>query len=198
MKRFLSGLLIGIILSTLLTVFAASKIKSAFFNPKIAVTVDGKRIETEVISVIKEGEVNAKNYVSARDLAEAMGADVYWYGTGYTINVTTKKAGVSPTPTTAITPTPTPVKIVLDEAMLNYYEILYFLRLKAGFNVNKDMLDLVPKSVFQSMETVELYKKYFQDIFNQDTYNSLKAQGGTQALDYFLTAFTNAFAKMSQ
>ncbi len=95
MKKFISGLIIGILVSITLTSFAASTIKTAFFNPAILLKVDGKIVDTDIITAVKEGQINGKNYVSARDLAEAMGATVTWGEN--TVLVTTTKSGIDVT-----------------------------------------------------------------------------------------------------
>jgi len=87
MRKFLSGLLICVLIATSLTAFAASKIKSAYFNDNVKLQVDGKIIDTEILTAFQEGQVNGKNYVSARDLAEALGAKVSWKQETQTIDV---------------------------------------------------------------------------------------------------------------
>ena len=66
------------LLATSVTAFAASKIKSAYFNDSYKLQVDGKIVNTELLTAVKEGNVNGNNYVGARALAEAMGATVDW------------------------------------------------------------------------------------------------------------------------
>ena len=67
MKRFISGLVIGIVLSAAVTSFAATALKEAYFNNIVKLNVDGKSVTTDVLSATIQGQVNGKNYVSARD-----------------------------------------------------------------------------------------------------------------------------------
>lgn len=96
MKKFLSGLLIGAILMLTITTFAAGKIKEAFFNDTIKLEVDGKTVNTDMVTVILEGSVDGTNYVSARALAEALGAKVEWDGKNKKILVTSKDKDTTP------------------------------------------------------------------------------------------------------
>lgn len=100
MKRFISGLVIGIVLSAAVTSFAATALKEAYFNDIVKLNVDGKSVTTDVLSATIQGQAYGKNYVSARDLAEAMGGMVFWNQETKTISVTTNKVSAS-TPTTS-------------------------------------------------------------------------------------------------
>jgi hypothetical protein len=86
-KKFILGLLIGIMLTIGVTTYAVPEIQSAVFSPDIKLVVDGEQLDTQIVSVIKSGEVNMTNYVSARSLAEALGATVEWDGATRTISV---------------------------------------------------------------------------------------------------------------
>jgi len=90
MKKFVSGLLAGIIIATSLVVMAATGIKEAYFNNAVKLIVDGKEIKTEIVTVTPEGQINGKNYVSVRDLAEALGATVTWDGAKKEIQISTR------------------------------------------------------------------------------------------------------------
>ena len=68
------------------TVSAVPEIKSAVFSPDIKLVVNGKTLDTQIVSVVKTGEVNMTNYVPARALSEALGATVTWDGANRTIN----------------------------------------------------------------------------------------------------------------
>lgn len=89
MKKFVLGLLIGVMLSIGITTYAIPEIKEAKFSPDIKLVVNGKQVDTQIVSVIKSGEVNTTNYVSARSLAESLNANVEWDGKSKTITVTT-------------------------------------------------------------------------------------------------------------
>jgi len=47
MKKFISGLLVGIILMLTITAFAAGAIKEAWFNKEIKLEVDGKAVNSD-------------------------------------------------------------------------------------------------------------------------------------------------------
>lgn len=111
MKKFVCGLLVGIILTMGVTVSAVPEIKSAVFSPDIKLVVNGKTLDTQIVSVVKTGEVNMTNYVPARALSEALGATVTWDGANRTINVDTEAAiqsapATQSTPITEAVPTP--------------------------------------------------------------------------------------------
>jgi len=63
MKKFISGLIVGMIIMTTVASFAASKIKEAYFNDAVKLTVDGKTIVTEIATITKDSQVNGSNYV---------------------------------------------------------------------------------------------------------------------------------------
>jgi len=90
MKKFISGILVGIILMLTLTTFAAGAVKEAWFNKEIKLEVDGKTVNTDIVTFVLGGAVNGTNYVSARALAEALGAKVEWDGKNKKISVTSK------------------------------------------------------------------------------------------------------------
>ncbi len=99
MKKFVSGLLTGIVLSLSVTAFAAvPNIKSAVFTDKISIEINGTKKPVEVISVVKEGEVNARNFVSAADLATALGANVNWNGEKQAVEITNNETHVLQAP----------------------------------------------------------------------------------------------------
>ena len=77
-KKVISGIIIGILIMLTATSYAASKIKSVYFNDNAKLQVNGKIITTEILTATKEGQTNGSNYVSARALAEAMGGIVDW------------------------------------------------------------------------------------------------------------------------
>ena len=88
MKRFVTGLITGILIASSISVFAASKIKSAVFAPDIKIEVNGKQISSAPISIVLEGQTNGSNYVGTKALAEALGATVSWDGATRKIIVT--------------------------------------------------------------------------------------------------------------
>jgi hypothetical protein len=90
MKKFVCGLLMGIILTMGISAYAVPAIKSALFSPDIKLIVNGKTLDTQIVSVVKTGEVNMTNYVPARALSEALGATVTWDGKERVIEVSTE------------------------------------------------------------------------------------------------------------
>lgn len=85
MKKFISGLIIGILLTS--STFAATLIKEAYYNSDIKIRVNGQYVQTTPITVIDEGQTNGRNFTSVRDIAEAMGGTVYWNGDTGTIDI---------------------------------------------------------------------------------------------------------------
>lgn len=78
MKKLIAGIIAGILITLTATSYAASIIKSVYFNDNVKLQVNGKLITTEILTATKEGQINGSNYVSARALAEAMGGAVDW------------------------------------------------------------------------------------------------------------------------
>ncbi|SFE43462.1 Copper amine oxidase N-terminal domain-containing protein [Paenibacillus algorifonticola] len=54
------------------------KLKSAYVTDTVKVKVLGKTLETDVIAAQQHGEKGYRNYVSAADLASALGYNVKW------------------------------------------------------------------------------------------------------------------------
>lgn len=89
MKRFLAGLLAGIILATGFSAMADS--------PAIRLFVNGK----EVVSDVPAQIINGRTLVPARPLAEALGAKVEWDQEGWAVNVASAAASTVEPPLTA-------------------------------------------------------------------------------------------------
>ena len=81
MKQYLKGFITGIMVGAigLTTAFAAGSIKSAIFNEN-QVIYNGQALPLAqpMVSVVKEGEKNASNYMPVRAVLEAMGYTVDW------------------------------------------------------------------------------------------------------------------------
>ncbi len=101
MKKFVLGFIFGLVVSISGTAFAAGMpgIKSAVFTD-VAVEVDGVKQEVEVVSVVKEGQENARNFVSVADLCRALDSTADWDGARNTVVVT--KGGAAKTMATQI------------------------------------------------------------------------------------------------
>lgn len=90
MKKFVMGLLIGIMLTLGVTTYAVPEIQSAIFSD-IKLIVNGEQVDSEIVSVVTTDNPNyMTNYVPARALSEALGAEVEWDGKNKVINVSTK------------------------------------------------------------------------------------------------------------
>lgn len=128
MKKFVLGLLIGIMLTLGVTTYAVPEIKEAVFSD-ITLIVNGETLDTEVVSVTTTDNPNyMTNYVPARALAESLGATVEWDGKERAINVSTEEivavSSVSaPTPATEAKGNPDipyPVYKVDDTGLMIY------------------------------------------------------------------------------
>lgn len=103
-KSFVAGIIIATV--GVSAVFAAGGIKSASFN-SYKVILDGKELDLggqQMISVVKDGEQDASNYMPVRGVLEAMGYKAEWDGQGKAVIVTSpQNLPVStPKPTAAI------------------------------------------------------------------------------------------------
>ena len=105
MKKFISGILIGTILSTCVVVFAAdvkiTAIKSAF-----SLLVNGKAVKMDKPLIT----VNGDYYVSAKQLSSALGLK-------FNVNSKTKNVeiGLAATPKPTETPAPKPTELLLQK-----------------------------------------------------------------------------------
>jgi len=95
MRKFISGLLIGIIISTVSIGFSASSIKQAYYNSDIKIRINGKYINTTPITVIDEGQQYGKNFTAVRDIAENMGGTVYFDPRIKTIDIISEQSSKS-------------------------------------------------------------------------------------------------------
>lgn len=81
MKEYLKGIATGVVIGVvgLTTAFAAGSIKTATFNEN-QVIYNGQTLTLSqpMVSVVKEGEKNASNYMPVRAVLEAMGYTVDW------------------------------------------------------------------------------------------------------------------------
>lgn len=107
------------------TVFGAGGIKSALFNTN-KVILDGKILNLngqQMISVVKDGERNASNYMPVRGVLEAMGYKVDWDSSRSAVVVSsnTNSNTIGFTEPVVITPTPAPTPTPQINTTL-YYE----------------------------------------------------------------------------
>ncbi len=92
MRKFLGGLLVGLVLMLAVTAFSAGIIEDAKFSDEIQLRWDGKKVETEILTVSLKGEKDSRNYVNLQDLVSALGGKVQWNDKNKVIEVTTQKA----------------------------------------------------------------------------------------------------------
>jgi hypothetical protein len=77
MKKFICGLITGLLIAMPLVGFAATKnIKKAIFNNDTSITIDGKPSSMQLVAVTLEGDQNGSNYGPIRGIAEAMGGKI--------------------------------------------------------------------------------------------------------------------------
>jgi S1-C subfamily serine protease len=69
--------------------YAATKITAQYNDVKV--TVDGAQVNTKVVGVVEQGQVNGRNFTSAADVAKAMGGTVKWNGLTKTVEVKTPR-----------------------------------------------------------------------------------------------------------
>jgi len=96
MKKFLSGFLAGILITSIFSVFAQNAIKKAYFNDNITIKVNGVKQDVQALSVILEGSNNASTYLPLRKTAELLGKDINWDADTNTADIVEKKVDVSP------------------------------------------------------------------------------------------------------
>lgn len=81
MKEYLKGVVTGIVIGVvgLTTAFAAGNIKSATFNEnQVIYNGQALTLSQPMVSIVKEGEKNASNYMPVRAVLEAMGYTINW------------------------------------------------------------------------------------------------------------------------
>lgn len=87
MKKFLTGLLVGMMLMIPVSVFAQSAITpiSAYLSPNIKVSVDGESLDLENAVIV----YNERTYLPVRELVEnIMGKEVNWIQETETVEIT--------------------------------------------------------------------------------------------------------------
>lgn len=70
MKKIVFGVIVGILMSS--TVFAASTIKSAYFNENIKLTVNGNATDVQFVTVELDGQANGSNYAPMAGILKAL------------------------------------------------------------------------------------------------------------------------------
>lgn len=89
-KSFIIGIIVGTI--SVSTVFASGGIKLASFNTNKVIfnDVELDLKESQMISIVKDGEENASNYMPVRAVLEQMGYNVEWDGEKGAVIISTK------------------------------------------------------------------------------------------------------------
>jgi S1-C subfamily serine protease len=89
MKKFFCGLICGMIIMLSISGYAITQITAQYNSVKV--TVDGTQVNTQVVAVTEQGQVNGRNYTSAADVARAMGGTAEWNGTTKTVEIETPR-----------------------------------------------------------------------------------------------------------
>lgn len=99
MKKFLSGILVGVLFMTSTIAYAETKKTIDAVFGQVKLIVDGKFIDKETLLY------NGTTYVPLRAAAEAIGMEVGWDGSTNTASLTSKTA-ITSTPAPTSTPKP--------------------------------------------------------------------------------------------
>ena len=112
-KSFAAGMAVGLGAFFLSTAFASGGVQSARFN-NYTIYYNGQRLALngqQMISVVKEGEGAARNYMPVRGVLEALGYTVDWDGQNDAVLITEGSGKVM----VAATPVPSPVPFTADK-----------------------------------------------------------------------------------
>ena len=90
MKKFILGMLMGCLLTAAISVFASVGLQDVKIAEDTKLIVLGGEVKTDIVYAVKEDDPNGygKNYVSARDLAEALGYQVEWNAALNSVEIT--------------------------------------------------------------------------------------------------------------
>ncbi len=167
MKKYLSGLLTGILLMISFTAYAASDIK---------LIINGQDITTEAQPIIVDG----RTLVPARAIAERLGATVAWDAKTNTVIVTSVKAETASPPEQAEQSTRPSIEwLTPEEATEKYSENLSQLNLAIAYSVSNTGVDL------KSTSTNKIVAVFGSDIID----GKIKIRSGE--LEYYLREFKN-------
>lgn len=92
MKKFVMGLVFGLVLAISFSVMANSKIVAQYFNPTI--TVDGHKVNLKS----KPVTINGTTYLPMRDLAETLNYNVQYDASSKTIKLNKNSSGITKPP----------------------------------------------------------------------------------------------------
>lgn len=111
MKKFVSGIVVGVLLMASASVFADNGLQqiSAYLRPLLPIKLDGQKVELKNAPIIYEGST----YLPLRELAGLVGKEVYWNEAEQSVElgqrIPTEKPGATPAPSATPTPSATPV-----------------------------------------------------------------------------------------
>lgn len=175
MKKFILGLITGLLLSTMTVSFAASKL-TAYFNPDVKINIDGVPLKAEIVSV----DETQKNYAPVRDVAEALGATVTWNQETKSIDIISKESEVSVVSNTAVNQVQYDYKTKLPinaefvtykniENAVKYNDIIYISSddFRAIGNFSYALID-TEKIVFQNRNNKDIFVTI--DLTNKSNY----------------------------
>lgn len=120
LKVFASGLIVGIIFSLVIPVFAEMQNVQAFFND-IKIQINGKIIDT---GNDKPFIYNGRTYVPTRYVAEGLGATVKWNESSNMVEIDSNIQEIVPTPTPTPTTTPTKPVVIQNPSSINYERLV--------------------------------------------------------------------------
>jgi hypothetical protein len=106
MKKYIAGLITGILVTLTITTFATPAIKEAYYNSEIKIVDKEKgQLNVTALTVVEEGQTAGKTYLPVADMSKALDKNVSWDGSTKTI--TLSEESVEPMPTSTPTPIPT-------------------------------------------------------------------------------------------
>lgn len=108
MKKFVMGLIVGIVFATAASVYAEDGLTKveAYLRPGLPITLDGKSITLDNSPVMYDGST----YLKLRDISKLTGMGVNWNDATQTVELTStggQTVETTPTPTPSATATPT-------------------------------------------------------------------------------------------
>lgn len=102
MKKFLSGILVGVLIMTSTIAYAETKKTIEAVFGRVKLTVDGKAVDKETLLY------NGTTYVPLKAAAEVAGMEVGWDASTNTARLTSKPTAPAPAPTASPVATPKP------------------------------------------------------------------------------------------
>jgi len=180
MKKFIIGLVTGLIIALPVGVFAGSGIHDVKVANDTKLVVNGKEVKTDVVFGVLDSATDGKNYVSARDLSTALGYDVAWDGADKTITIGKGDSVATTTaePTTT-TNKYTPSSDIVNSDMIYNYRGTYFVKISyindtacsKGYKVEKDVKNCVMTITKDGKEVLSFNWVRPDDVISCVTYD---------------------------